>query len=54
VSDANFQLAELSLVEKQQASLELHSLNTKAQQVTSGKSQSEHLDSSDLFPNVCR
>ena len=33
LSDASFQLAELSLSEKQQASLELQSLNTKAQQV---------------------
>ena len=33
VSDASFQLAELSLSEKQEASLELQSLNTKAQQV---------------------
>ena len=33
VSDASFQLAELSLSEKQQVSLELQSLNTKAQQV---------------------
>ncbi|CAL8320772.1 unnamed protein product [Merluccius merluccius] len=37
VSDANFQLAELNLSERQQTSLELQSLNTKAQQLVCSK-----------------
>lgn len=37
VSDANFTLAELKLTEKQHASLELQSLNTKKQQVSRKK-----------------
>lgn len=34
VSDVNFALAEVKLTEKQHASLELQSLNTKTQQVS--------------------
>uniref|UniRef100_A0A667YM46 Trafficking protein particle complex subunit 10 n=1 Tax=Myripristis murdjan TaxID=586833 RepID=A0A667YM46_9TELE len=37
VSDVNFQLVDVKLTEKQHASLELHSLNTKAQQLVCSK-----------------